>query len=152
MPKSKPILTVLSLIALWCGDASAGLSPLKLTAFQISGAMIQNNSPTSYVGHLAWIPSLNLGPIGAHLELGVTNNLTINAEGFLSYSFIPLLSIEAGGGLANWLNTGGSNPSVGGNLVLSIPVFLDRVYVGFSRYLHPTNPSNILKFGVGLSF
>lgn len=151
-------LAVMLLIASgWASRADAGVSLLN---FQVGGIGVYPSGGSSqYSVQLAWTPYVGLGPIGLRGDFGVAflknvvgnRFMAVNTEALLSFSLLPAFSVEAGGGLQNWIDNGGTDLSFSANLVFSTLAMLDRIYVGYSRFFLAPGV-NQLRFGIGFTF
>ena len=134
------------------------LSPLKLLLFQANGiAILQTGSP-DISAQVAWIPTLSVGPVGVRAEIGITNLnsngtrfFASNYEAFFMLGLLPMLTFELGGGLSTWYDTARTSPIVSVYAVMTIPMVLERIFVGYSRWLDPTTPVDEVKVGIGFN-
>ena len=135
--------------------------PLSLSTFQVNGiGVYQTSGGKSYSLQGAWIPSLSAGGVGLRGELGATllksaidtRFFVVNLEAFLQLPIIPsLFSIEGGGGLETWMGgNGGTHPILSIYAVFGLGI-IERIYLGYSRFLLPGNNSNQWKLGLGFS-
>ena len=124
-----------------------------ITAFQSGGAY-------SYSGELAWAPELSLGFIGLRANVGGSmlkkdssgTFFVLDTEGFFCFSILPMITLELGGGLQNWIGYGGSAAIFGGNVVLNLPKIMglfDRVYAGYSSFQLPGATTSEIHVGFG---
>lgn len=136
-------------------QSQAGVALLN---FQAGGIGVFPSGGTSqFFGQVAWTPYIGLGAIGIRGDLGLTflknplsgsRFMVINTEALLSLGMMPGFSIEAGGGLHNWIDNGGTDLALTANAVFSAVIGLDRIYVGYTR-LFLGSGANEFRFGVG---
>lgn len=153
--KSVFILLVLTMFV----GFSPEIQATSIANFQLNGiAVLPDGGTTKVSGQLSWTPYLGAGGFGVRLDagVGVLNNtagtmfLTMHGEGLLSLPLLPKLSLEAGGGVHNWVDNGGFATAITGNLVLSTIGIGDRVFVGYSR-LFMGNGAHLLRAGIGFT-
>jgi hypothetical protein len=131
------------------------VNPFSLMNFQLSGLGAWSGSSNAYFAQVSWTPYFGLGPVGIRGEVGITGLdfgfgrfLATNYEALLHVPFFPAFSIEAGGGVHLWHNQNPLACAFTVNLVMGVPVGLDRVFVGYTRYTGGLG-ANELRVGVG---
>jgi len=139
--------------------ARAAESALSLLSFQFGkfGAMVDN--AISPIAQFSWTPRYHFEAFTLRGDLGLTlykdaagiEHPVLNTEVFAGLP-VWVVMFEVGGGLQTWGSSFGVNPSLGANLVIPIPGYLDRFYVGYARLFVPGKGLNEGKFGVGLTF
>ena len=137
----------------------AAEEPLSLVSFQFGkfGAMVDN--AISPIAQFSWTPKYRFEAFFLRGDLGLTlfkdssgiEHAVINTEVFAGLP-VSVVAFEIGGGLQSWAGSFGVNPSLGANLVIPIPGYLDRFYVGYARLFVPGKGINEGKFGIGLTF
>jgi hypothetical protein len=145
-------------IGLFVGAAPKAEAGVQLLNFQAGAiGVFPSGGSSQFFGQVAWTPYLGLGTIGIRGDFGLTflkdglgdRFMAINTEALLSLGLLPTFSIEAGGGLHNWVNNGGTAVAISANAVFSTVIGVDRIYVGFSRFFLG---DGVNEFRAGLGF
>jgi hypothetical protein len=140
-------------------SATPAKAGVDLLNFQVGliGAFPSGGS-SQYFAQAAWTPYIGAGMIGVRGDFGVTwlkngigdRFLAVNTEALLSLGFGPGFSLEAGGGLHNWIDNGGSDVAVSANAVFTAVPGIDRVFVGFSRFFLGSGVNEV-RAGIGFN-
>lgn len=151
----------LGALAMFCGASYGGISPVKLTNFKIGFSKTSPKIfPSSQSPEFGWTPIFDLGVIALRGDISVLSAKRSESSKFLITSYeallmlpvLPLLTLEAGGGVQNWHGQGGISPVVTGGLMIRIGDYIDRLYFDFSRVFAKNNETNELRIGIGLNF
>ena len=155
-----PYLGFLTTLVICCSASKSIGSTVELSNFKVDylktyPKILDSSSSLDF----GWTPQLDLTLIVLRGEISLfgakrspnSSFLISNYEAFAGLKLLPLLRIEAGGGLQNWHGQGGVSPVVTGGVVLDLGTFLDRIYFNYSYVLNKNNETKILKLGMGLN-
>lgn len=153
------------LLASCIWTSSNSFAQFSLLDFQANGygAFQSQDSAKVYSGQLSWNPNFSLSSsLGLRANLGATLLKDNGDNRFLSSNYQLLVNFreivgqfgfDLGGGLQSWGSHGGTHPIMSANLVcdLSPMSFLNRVFIGASRYLLGDNATTEVRAGIGFS-
>jgi hypothetical protein len=151
-------LSLLLVVSVLPTDAEA--FPIKIFNFQLGAIGVYPSfGSSSWFGQAAWTPSINLGLIGVRGELGFTapenaagnRFVATNIEALGQLTLLPMITIEAGGGVHDWMGgNGGSNAALSGGVAISAAGGIDRIY-GTVTHLFLGSGVNEYKIGLGFN-
>jgi hypothetical protein len=163
MIKLKRLLFLLSIIAV------AGPPPFARADWDFYGMrfranalmLFQPSGGSLFTSQLNWNPEVQVNDrfflqttIGAAIMNGSRGSrfLAYSYQGLFKFYLRKRLALEWGGGIENWgENNGGINPVLSGHLVIDFPKSYKKMkymFVGYSRYYLPFNPTSEYKIGV----
>ncbi len=154
-------ITLISIGLLLCGALHAGISPLKLTNFKVG---FSNTTPKAFTNsnsiEIGWSPILDLKVVALRGDLSIfsakrnpdSKFMITNYEAYLMLPILPLITVEAGGGMQNWHGQGGISPVASAGLMIRIGEVIDRLYFNYSYLFAKDNQTKEIRVGIGLNF
>jgi len=152
---------ILNVFCFVCSASFGAVKPVKLTNFKVG---FSKTSPKIFTSsqspELGWTPIIDLGVVALRGEISLfsakrstdSKFMITNYEALLMLPILPLVTIEAGGGLQNWHGQGGISPIATGGLMIRIGEVIDRLYFDLSRVFVKGNETNEFRVGIGLNF
>jgi hypothetical protein len=138
----------------------ASRAEVSMSQFQANGyAASQASGGNTISGQLSWNPELELGTIalrgnlGAAVLKGLFDNkfVAINYQALASYRGLSPFALEAGGGLQTWMKNGGTHPILSANVAYGLGGMINRLFIGYSRFLLTNNATNEFRAGLGIA-
>jgi hypothetical protein len=139
--------------------ASASASPVKILNFAFGAiGFFPTGGSNTWFAQAAWTPTVDLGFFGIRGEAGFTAPKNALGDRFVATNFellgqllmLPKITVEAGGGMHNWMGgNGGTNAALSAGISIGLAAGLDRVYATYSRVFLGSGV-NEFKIGLGI--
>ncbi|NBX68176.1 MAG: hypothetical protein EBR01_04350 [Proteobacteria bacterium] len=153
-------LLSISFLTLFCVASSGALNPVRLTNFKIGFSKVSPKLfPSSQSPEVGWTPIFDLGIVALRGDISIFSAKRSTSSKFMitnyellgMLSVLPLITLEAGGGMQNWHGQGGISPVATAGIMFRIGEFIDRLYFDFSRVFAKNNETNEIHIGIGLN-
>lgn len=154
-------LYLFSLSVIFCAASFGSVNPVKLTNFKVGFSKTNPKTLTSSSSpEVGWTPIIDLKVLALRGDISIfsakrsesSKFIVTNYEALVMLPLLPLLTIEAGGGMQNWHGQGGISPIATGGLMIRIGEVIDRLYFNYSYVFAKDNETKEFRMGIGLNF